>query len=279
MQRFSIAFRRLLGWMLVLSLWSYASQVSSAQITVRMASFSDNTHAFFHELLIEAFRLQGHELQIISAVDVPQTRINLMLESGKLDVHWFLPGEARDSRLHRVPVGLTNGLIGNRILFIPQGQQWVYDRVKNLEDFRALNKVAGFGIGWFDASVWHHNLLPVTELKGDWRVLYKQVAKGNRGVDYFSRGVNEIVTEAPIYPDLEVERGLVLIYDSDFVFYLSPQSALQAPMTKALTQARDSGLIERLIRKHYADVFDRYRLNDRVRITLDTPKGKDAANN
>lgn len=119
--------------------------------------------------------------------------------------------------------------------------------------------------------MWRHNQLPVTDRNGDWRVLYKQVAKGNRGVDYFRRGVIEIVTEAPNHPELQVERQLVLIYDRDFVFYLSPQSALLAPVTEALTLARDTGLIERLIRKHYAEAFDLYRLNDRVRIKLDTP--------
>ncbi|CAM2929463.1 hypothetical protein SHAM105786_12210 [Shewanella amazonensis] len=90
-----MAVHRLNRWMMILAIWSFACQVSSAPITARMASFSDKSHAFFYELLTESFRLRGDELQIISAVDVPQTRINLMLESGKLDMHWFLPSEAR----------------------------------------------------------------------------------------------------------------------------------------------------------------------------------------
>ena len=37
----------------------------------------------------------------------------------------------------------------------------------------------------------------MSEVDGEWRNIYKMLGAGNRGIDYFSRGIMEIEAEAP----------------------------------------------------------------------------------
>lgn len=242
------------------------------RLDLKMVSFSDGKHLFYHELITESLKAIGYSVNIQSSVDVPQPRIDAMLETGDLSLYWYLPNAERNQKYLPVAVGLTNGLIGNRVLFIKKGAQAEYNNVRNLDQFRALNKVGGFGKGWFDVRVWNANNLRYYEQEGDWKVLYRMVEAGNRGVDYFSRGINEIVSEAPQYPNLDVEQNLMLVYDRDFQFFVSPTNRDLVPvLTRALNQAKQSGLIDRLVRKHYAEVFSRWGFERRIKIRLQTP--------
>lgn len=48
---------------------------------------------------------------------------------------------------------MTNNLIGQRILFIPEGRQGDYDQIFSLEDFRASGKIGGMGKAWGDVYI------------------------------------------------------------------------------------------------------------------------------
>lgn len=249
-----------------------AGLMAQNSVNLRLVSFNDGKHLFYHELLTESLGAIGVRVNIQSVPDVPQPRIDAMLEAGELSLHWYLPNAERNRKYLPVPVGLTNGLIGHRVLFIRRGTQADFANVRTLDQFRALNKVGGFGKGWFDVRVWEANNLRFYEQEGDWKVLYRMVEAGNRGVDYFSRGINEIVAEAPQYPNLDVEQNLMLVYDRDFQFFVAPgNQQLVQLLNRALTQARQNGLIDRLVRKHYAEVFSRYNFDRRVKINLQTP--------
>ncbi len=242
------------------------------RLDLKLVSFSDGKHQFYHELITESLKAIGYTVNIQSVADVPQPRIDAMLEQGELSLYWYLPNAERNQKYLPITVGLTNGLIGHRVLFIKKGAQAEYNNVRTLDQFRALNKVGGFGKNWFDVRVWSANNLRYYEQEGDWKVLYRMVEAGNRGVDYFSRGINEIVAEAPQYPNLDVEQNLMLVYDRDFQFFVAPGNRDLVPiLTRALNQARQSGLIDRLVRKHYAEVFSRWGFERRIKIQLQTP--------
>ena len=156
---------------------------------------------------------------------------------------------------------------------IPAGQDNIYSQIKTLEDFKALGKVGAFGENWFDIKVWIENNLPYTVVDGEWRNIYDMLAKGDRGIDYFSRGFNEVVVEAEAHPDLEIESHLMFIYDRDFRFYLSqPNAELKDVIEDALLQAQDNGLMAELIRKYWANDFSKLNFAGRVKIELDTPE-------
>jgi hypothetical protein len=161
-------------------------------------------------------------------------------------------------------------------LFIKKGDQPLYDKVNTLDDFRKLNLTGGMGRDWFDAKVWKINLLLFKEHSGDWRAIYRMIPDG-RDYDYFPRGLNEILVEAGKYPKLGIENRLVLIYDRDFRFYLSKQGVNAGAKYKnilnsIMQKAKESGLIDKLVRKYWAGDFDTLKYDDRIKIHLKTPQ-------
>jgi hypothetical protein len=243
------------------------------RIVIRIATVDDAPYAFYHELLSTALKEAGYDAEVVPSVPVPQKRALYMLDNDEISLHWMVASAERDAAYVPVNVGLTNGLIGNRILFIPQGAQAIYDKVRTLDDFRNLGKVGGFGKNWFDVNVWKANNLKYYEVDGDWTVIYNMVAVGGRGIDYFSRGMNEIVAESKAHGNLEIEKNLVLVYDRDFKFYLGKSGAAYKDVIEtALKKAKASGLIDRLIRKHWAADFTALNFDKRIKIILKTPK-------
>jgi hypothetical protein len=178
----------------------------------------------------------------------------------------------RDAQYARIDFPLTQGLIGQRLLFVPKGSENVYANVKDLAQFRELGKTAGLGKGWFDVAIWDTNKLSYLEQSGDWRQLFNMLAAQNRGVDYLPRGASEIAAEALLHPDLVIEPNLLLIYQRDFVFYLSKANAGMKPMIEAaLKQAEKSGLQKKLIDEYFGSTLQQLNMDKRVRIRLTTP--------
>lgn len=241
-------------------------------LIIRVPAYSDGIHEYFSDLLFTALEQDGHLAAIENVYDIPHLREREMLTTGDIDVLWLFRSKERDERFIPVPIGLTNGLTGQRILLIPPGSEDDYKNVRTLGDFRRLGKVGGFGKNWFDVSVWEANHLPYLEVV-EWRLLYDMVADGTRDVEYFSRGFNEIVDEARNHPELAIEPHLMLVYERDFIFYVSPQSPSLVPIIeKALRKARESGLMGRLIKKHWAESYDIIKPEKRTIIQLKVPE-------
>ena len=234
------------------------------------SAFSQNA-AFFIELLTEAIAATGNQAKLVS-VQLPQPRIVQELDSGELSINWMVATAERDCRYVPINIDLTNGLIGKRILFIRKGDQALYDRVQNLQDLQKLNRVAALGQGWAEIKIWQANQLAYQEQSGSWSLIFNKLAH-SRDFDYFPRGANEILDEAAQEPELAIEKHLALIYDSDFHFYLSKRGLhagikYQAILSKALQQAKTSGLIDRLINKYWGNDLDRLDYKHRAIIHL-----------
>lgn len=131
-----------------------------------------DSHRFSHDLLLRALRQQGHTVAL-DTVAVPQSRAHMMLERGEIGLIAMVRSQQRDENFLPVPVGLTNGLVGKRVLLINPDQQFLFDGVDSLEEFRARQLVAGMGSGWFDVNVWKHNDLVVKEHSGNWQAIYR----------------------------------------------------------------------------------------------------------
>ena len=246
---------------------------TTEELKLILPTYPDNSQLFYIDLIEKSLTAAGIPYTLEFEKDLPQLRAVEMLDQGQLSLMWLVASAERDMKYTRVNVGLTNGLIGNRILLIPSGQGAVYDSVQNLEDFRNLEKVGAFGKGWFDVKVWTANGLPYQEIDGEWRVIYDMLAKGDRGLDYFSRGFTEIVGEAAEHPTLEIEKHLVLIYNRDFYFYLSSSAAqYKDTLEAALLKAQTDGLIDELVQKYWADSFTKLNMDARIQIELETPE-------
>ncbi len=273
----NLQFFRLMGKSMiavVLTLLVTASHAGVVELTI--PSFADGKHKYYHELLKESLKANGQMPIIVippQGKNIIQKRAVKMLTHDMLSTLWLVQSKARDEKYTPVEIGITNNLIGHRIMFIPKGTQVLFDKINSLEDFRLSGLVGGFGKNWFDVKVWNANNLKSYEMDGDWRRLYRMVAHRNRGIDYFSRGFNEIMVEAETQPNLEVEQRLMLIYDRDFRFYLSPSaSKYKAIIEESLDKAKKSGLMNKLIRKHWTKSFSQLNFDKRVKIRLKTPE-------
>ncbi|MBF0312754.1 MAG: hypothetical protein HQK50_04585 [Oligoflexia bacterium] len=228
-------------------------------VELTMSSYDTSQFLFMQELLEESLKSAGFIPKINSLGDnVTTQRVLTMLErDDAVNIHWLIRSKERDDKYIPVEVGISGGLIGQRILLIPAEEQHAYGQVKNLEDFRKLNKVAGFAKGWFDVDVWKKNDLKFYEKDGSWDPeLYLMVAAKNRGIDYLSRGVNEIIKEStlPQASGLIIEKKLLFVYDSDFIFYLSKSGGkYKKDLELALNKAKRSGLMKKIINKYFPD--------------------------
>jgi hypothetical protein len=229
--------------------------------------------AYTRMVLEQTLALGEHSATVRELGNLPMTRLELMLQRGDISVLILGPTAERDRRFLPVRVDMTDNLVNQRILFIPRGSQALYDPVQNLDDFRALEQVAGMGTAWADRRIWEANGLPVAAIDGDWKRLYRMVASSARRIDYLPRGAHEIALEWMQHADLEVERNLLFSYAQDHILYVSPaRPELHRLLQELLPQAQRTGLISRLARAYYHEVFEPpVNLQQRRVIRLEKP--------
>ena len=232
---------------------------------------------YYHELLSEALKDWGHDLTLTRIPNLPQKRMNALFEEGQLDIIWLVASRERNQKYRVVDVGITQGLLGQRVLLVAPENKEMFRSVTDLAALQQTGKSGGFGENWFDITVWENNGLSYQVVPGEWRKIYKilpnPLRRERTGIDYFSRGSLEIVQEAAMHPDLAIEPHLLLVYQRDFKFYLAKdQSELSVILESALANARDSGLMDFLIEKHFGDLLEDLNLSQRTRIQLETPE-------
>lgn len=239
----------LLGWL--------SGPVQASDLLQLTLGGTPESVAYSRLLLEQTLALGGHPLAVRELGNLPMTRLEVMLERGDISVLILGPTAERERRFLPVRVNMTDNLVNQRILFIPKGSQALYDSVSSLEDFRHLQRVAGMGAAWADRVIWEANGLPVLTIDGDWKRLYRMVASQARPIDYLPRGAHEMAHEWTQHPELEVERNLVFSYAQDHILYVSPlYPELHRLLQELLPQAQRTGLIRRLARQHYRQVFE-----------------------
>lgn len=234
---------------------------------------TDIAYRYTSELLTSALNSEGYEVQISYAGNLPTTRLEYMMANGSLSCFILGKTEIRSEKFLKIDIGMTNNLMGQRILFIRPEMQIDFDTVYTLDDFRALEKIAGMGIAWGDVDIWEKNNLLVETVVGDWKKLFNMVSSGKRNIDYLSRGAQEIIQEYEQYRDLVVEKNLVLVYPRDHILYVSPKNPeLHRILTQVMSRAEETGLIEQVSRDFFAEVYDPpVNLDERRIIHLELP--------
>lgn len=247
--------------------------IDPASKTIRLILPQTQGAEYYNELVETALINAGYTVDIRLTPNEPQTRVIADLDNGSVSLYYMLQSAERDAKYPSIKVNLTNGLIGNRIMLIRNGTQPRFDGILTPADFRKRNLTGGFGNKWFDVQVWKANNLPYVGISGDWKVIYGMLKAGDRGIDYFPRGTNEIGDELKAHPELVVESNLILQYDRDFHIYLGKNStALKPVLETALQTAQTDGTIDRLIQKHYSQQFKMLQYDKRTVIRLTTPE-------
>lgn len=240
--------------------------------TLQVVISDDSRFNYMETLLRAALDAAGQPATLEARPLMPQPRVEAALRSGDVSVHPFLRTPARDAALIAVPIGVTQGLMGQRILLIRHGDQAKFSGVRNLADLKALGVVGGFGAGWYDLEIWRANDLPAYAQDGDWPVLYRMVASGQRGVDYLALGAAQVLYEASQHPEVAVERSLVLDYGADLIFYVSPHRAeLAQPLARGMATIEADGRLAGLIDRYFGRSIRQLDLGARRVIGLARP--------
>jgi len=241
-------------------------------IDINLPKTGEGRDVYFVSLLSKALNNIGYTANINYVGDISYQREIKYLKTGNLTLTWRLQTKERDRNFERIDVPLTNGLIGSRVLLIPTGKQEQYTGLSSIEQFRDSGLVGGLHKHWLDAQVWDHNDLPFIAITGPYMKLFKLVASKNRGIDYFSRSVIEVMGEVGLVHGLKIEENLLFKYDVDFYYYLGNINPdIKSILRKAVINAESSGLRDELIENHWGYLTNKLSLDSRIEIKLVTP--------
>ncbi len=89
--------------------------------------------------------------------------------------------------------------------------------------------------------------------------------------------MHEVLNDLKLYPTLVIEPNLLLVYERDFILYLSRQGHYAHPeylplIETVLLEAKESGLIERMIYEYGGADLNALRYYERTVIPLNTPR-------
>ncbi len=190
------------------------------------------------------------------------------LQSGTYTIHWLNSNIDRESGLVPVHVPLFKGLIGWRLLFIREEDQPQFSEIQTAKDLRAF--VAGQGHDWPDTDVFEANEIKMVT-SANFSGLFRMLPA--KRIDYFPRSVVEIEREQKIFPDMYIEKELVLYYPSAYYFFMNNENAELAKKIEAgLIVAIEDGDFDKMFNKFYGDVIERANLQNRRVISLNNPQ-------
>jgi ABC-type amino acid transport substrate-binding protein len=213
----------------------------------RLTSVEDERTAYAKAVLDLAMREAHADYTIRRSDDLMQREraLHELAEGRVINLLWVSMSASDEARLRPIRIPLYRGLIGYRVLLIRKDRQPDFDRINSLEDLKRMT--GGQGFGWVDAGILRDAGLSIETSTYD--SLFEMTEAGR--IDYFPRGVVEAWTElkarGAAYPDLTVEKHLLLAYRSDFVFYTSKKEERLARTIEAgLRAAYRDGSFKRL---------------------------------
>jgi len=186
--------------------------------------------------------------------NLPRNRQVHDLESDNHEISFALLGPDEEVRSHLRPVLIPfdKGILGYRVLIIHDSSQPEFSGVRSLDDLKRYS--LGQNFAWADVGVLRANGLTVWT-GGDLNNLYLMLER--KRFEAFPRGVSEadpeFASRREVYPDLEIERTLLLYYPfpSYFWFARSPEGERMAMrLEEGLRSMIKDGTFDDLLKKH-----------------------------
>ncbi|PTY37755.1 hypothetical protein BGP77_14845 [Saccharospirillum sp. MSK14-1] len=208
------------------------------------------------ELPISVIRLglanapQPRALEIAHLPQVNQLRILSMLENGSADFDLYFSGhtEERAQQLRQIPFPLTQGLLGLRVLVVPEDTP----AVETLDQLKQ-QWIMGSGLNWLDTDILQSNGFRVFE--SEYANLWPMLAR--RRFTAFPRGVAEAFAEieqqAKQGRSFHISPDWLLAYPADYFVYLNrDDEELALQLEAGLITAQANGALDELYRTHPA---------------------------
>lgn len=215
--------------------------------------------AYEMELLQHALNLTQDEYGS-AKIEQRKLKANIHFEQalakGEFDVAVLPSSEERERRIQAIKIPLSQGMLSYRLLAVRQDQVTKLATVKTIKDFQT-RLIGGVGVRWQTLHMYtRNNLLMRTAYRKS--ELYQMLVAGE--IDYFPRGVNEILGEQFFTKHL---KNLTITPDIA-LFYLTPRyyfvrhgaPELAERIEKGLLKALADGSFKSIFFKHYQDEID-----------------------
>lgn len=213
------------------------------------------------------YKIQPFEVQMTSK------RVNIEAVKGKLiNLHWSDVGHPElDKGMLPIPIPLLKGIHGNRIFLIRKEDQPKFSKITTLEELKKFK--LGQGNNWGDNKIYEYNKIRV--IKGIvYSGLFGMLSKGR--FDYFPRSILEAPIEYEVikdkYPNLHVEKTILLVYPFPVFFYVSKNAPeLASRMLAGLESMIKDGSFDKLFFKYHQQIIDKAKIKGRKIFKIKNP--------
>lgn len=189
---------------------------------------------------------------------------NLMIETS------YEQALTHHAKLDFINFPMDLGVLGYRVCFINPKLKASGKEIKTLEQLRQYNFV--HGVGWADTLIFRHNGLKVQEIEY-YDGIFLMVIGGR--VDFFCRGVNEILGEMEQFSELKeltIDDQFLLVYPLPRFFYLNRANTLaKERIGLGLQRAYADGSMQALWKENFLPSLALVGLKQRNVIRLENP--------
>ena len=210
-----------------------------------------------------------------AALRMTEARALDELEGGKGNITVLIHGNVADYEQRLLPIRfpLDKGLLGYRVFLIRDEMQAKLDLVGSLDALRRYS--IGQGREWGDVTILRQAGLTVVEGTA-YEGLFPMLAAGR--FQLFSRSVvevgEELTREKPYYPELAIERHLMLYYPLTRYFYVTRSPAgdtLARRISEGLERMLKNGLFNRMFEDFKSPIERQIGLRNRLLIRIANP--------
>ncbi len=198
--------------------------------------------------------------------------IALLKDNDRINIGWYGTSAELERDLVPVRYPIWRGLLGHRVFIINKNSQAAFDQVNSLDDLKRFRGEQG--IGWSDVQILENSGLPQDESPYD--TIFAKINAGRS--DYFARGITEAFREVeavtPDFPDLVVERHVLLVYRFAAFFFTNKENPeLARALEDGFRKAYADGSFLKFFHSYPAvrDILAKANIKGRVRIDIPNP--------
>jgi len=239
----------------------------------------DSSHDYYYQLLKLGLYKAGHDkdsklIKFHNQVLTQNRAISeLINDSNRITIHRMGTSMEREEKLLPIRVPLVRGILGYRIFIIRRDMETVFSSIKTLLELQKLK--ACQGSHWPDTTILRNAGLKVVD-SPNYEAMFKMLSAGR--CDYFPRAIHEGVVELKArelsYPDLMIEKTLMLSYMFPMYFFVNKKDYRMAyQVEKGLLLAIKDKSFDEFMQTHptTAHIFPLSKWSKRTIFDLDNP--------
>lgn len=254
---------------------SFKAYSAPMEVIVPVKSHVDKTQDYPFDLLKFILNKSGVQYSITlsdAGISTQARDIQRLKANQDINLGWFGTSPELEKDLLPIRYPIWRGLLGYRVFIINKDNQPAFDQVNTLDDLRRFS--GSQGIGWTDIAILEHS-----GLKQEASPYDSIFAKVNaRRIDYFSRGITEafreVETRQKEFPNLVVERHILLVYPFDGFFFTNKKNPqLAKALEEGFRKAYADGSFKKFFYAHPAvkTMIEKANINGRTRINIPNP--------